>query len=267
MNWLSYPEGKSMRVRLLALAVVLALPGLSGAQRIPVRPPPRMPLPEQPPKEPPVVAREMNYRRLRWSSESFAISSVTYLPSPTGTMTRYANVGTGAHHEYRLGMANRFAMTFDVAGTSVGDPLTMMSTELGGRFYSRPQPDGVRFYSDARLGYFATMNGEMSGTSTNLTVPRSGYTMYQQSRGFGAVAGVGAEVPVSLRFSLYGGLSGMRSRMTIFGYDDLDRRSNLLDLLMPGSEQGRLWATSYRLQLGFRYNPVRFLRLEQNPMK
>jgi hypothetical protein len=259
-----------MRVRLLALAVVLALPGLSAAQRIPVRPP-TIPIPKQPPKEPPAVAREMNFRRMRWSSETFQLSSLTYMPAPSGAMTRYMTMGAGTHYEYRLGMADRRAFTVDMAGGASGNdpdnPLLMLGTELGGRFYSRPHPDGARYYTDARLSYSGTLNAELSGTSTNWNAGSSGAGRGQHARGFGVVAGVGAEVPFTVRFSFYGGLSLARSRMTIFGYDDVDRNSNLLDLLTPGEAKGHLWATSLRMQVGFRYNPVRYLTLEQNPWK
>jgi hypothetical protein len=209
----------------------------------------------------------MNFRRLRWSSDSYLLSSLTYLPSPSGAMTRYATTGPGAHHEYRLGMSDRFAMTFDMSGAGGPDPIAMFSLELGGRFYSRPQPDGVRLYGDARLGYSGTVNQELSGTSTNLVVGRSSSGNWQHSRGFGAVAGVGAEMPLTIRFSVYGGLSAMRSRQTVFTYDDVDRRSSLLDFLIPSDATGHLWSTSLRMQLGFRYNPVRYLRSQQNPMK
>jgi hypothetical protein len=70
------------------------------------------------------------------------------------------------------------------------------------------------------------------------------------SRGFGAVAGVGAEYSLTNTFALTTGLSAMQSNMVPY-------RSNGVSIPTSG-ESYRM--TTYRLAIGLRYNPIHMLR-------
>jgi opacity protein-like surface antigen len=243
-----------MRIRgVVVLAFTpLLLPADLFAQRM--RPPgigdpwggPTTPAPLPP--QAPEIARQIAYKRLRVSMESYPL--VSYVEAPgfaaNSPISSWTTLGMGTRIDYR--MARNLSATLDGTSSVVGGPANTQTVELGMRF--RPEHLERRFYPfvDARVGYVQSYNthawpNDIYGNPT-------GYSLAQSTRfnrGFGGVAGAGFEVSLTRSFSLTSGLSVMRSHLFSFG-------NGVAATPLGGHEY---WMTAYRYAIGLRYNPVR----------
>ncbi|HET9012697.1 MAG TPA: hypothetical protein VFN38_12820 [Gemmatimonadaceae bacterium] len=238
-----------MRIRAV-VAILLLLPAPLSAQRFPVprtgRDPARpVPLPRQP--EP--IARELAYRRLRLSVESYPL--ISYVQSPglaaDGRTSAWTTFGAGTRAEYRL--TRHASATLDLTSSLVGSPLIVQTAELGTRL--RPERTERRVYpfADLRVGFVSAYDrslGPILYDAAGFPTPQSAYGI-RYSNGFGGVAGAGMEYALTRTFSLTTGASVMVSRLTSHDF----RGSQTVD---PGFAM-----TSYRLTIGVRYNPVRLV--------
>jgi hypothetical protein len=244
-----------MTIRHLLVAVLL-VPAVVDAQRIII--PTRAP---RPPIEPPHPtaegpgAREIAYRRSRWSTEAYTLVHALRMPTEAGLIT-YTTLGSGTHADYRA--ARRFSASLDMSTSLIGDPAITRTVEVGTRFRPTASAYRVNPYFDARLGYAENRNTyalfDLAGAAQSLG---GGTPVSVASRGVGAIGGLGMEIAVTSRWSVNTGLSAMRSRLRLTQYSVSSRR--------PDAEA--LWSTSYRMIFGLRYNNVRYSRLSQNPAR
>jgi hypothetical protein len=237
-----------MRIRAAIALIVLLLPAEVSAQRLRV-PGARRPRPSELPPQAPGIAREMEYKRLRFSVESYPLVSRVQSSGfiGDGVASSWTSAGAGTRLDYRL--APNLAATMDLTSSFIGGPLVMETAEIGTRL--RPDRSERRFYPfvDVRFGYayayhtyFRPIGDLFGSVNTQPALYGSRY-----SQGFGTVAGAGAEYALTRRFSLTAGASAMRNRMTAYGYDGVQ----------PSSTRYRM--TVYRYTAGIRYNPVRLI--------
>jgi hypothetical protein len=235
-----------MRIRAAIAMIVLLLPAEVSAQRLRV-PGARRPTPTDLPPQAPGIAREMAYKRLPFSVETYPlisrIESSGFIGD--GVASSWTSAGAGTRLAYRI--APNLAATMDLTSSFVGGPLVMETAEIGTRL--RPDRSEGRFYPfvDVRFGYayayhtyFRPMADPFGSINTQPALYGSRY-----SQGFGAVAGAGAEYALTRRFSVTAGASAMRNRMRAYGYEGVQ----------PSSTGYRM--TVYRYTAGIRYNPVR----------
>lgn len=239
-----------MRVRAVVAIALLLLPAELSAQRFPVprtgRDPARpAPLPRQP--EP--IAREMAYRRLPISVESYPL--ISYVQSPgfaaDGGVSAWTAFGAGTRAEYRV---TRFvAATLDLTSSFLGSPVRMETAELGTRLRAERSERRAYPFVDVRVGYVSAYDRSLG----SIVDDPFGYPRPQvasgarYSRGFGGVAGVGMEYTLTRTFSLTTAASVMRSRLTSHDFRGAQ----------PVNPSFAM--TSYRYTLGVRYNPVRLV--------
>ena len=240
-----------MRIRTVVAIASLLLPAAaSGQQRFPVPrtgSDPARPAP-LPGRQPEPIARELAYRRLRLSIESYPLISYIRTPGFTsdGREAAFSSFGGGTRAEYRF---SRFvSATMDLTSSVLGNPVHVQTAELGARI--RPERTESRMYPfvDARVGYVSAFNTNLGSFSNDqYALPSLGGNGARYSRGFGAVAGVGMEYTLTRTFSLTTGASILRSSMTAQGFDGS----------LPVRPHFAL--TSYRYMLGIKYNPVRLV--------
>ncbi len=240
-----------MRSRLL-IAVALLLPTMSEAQlRAPVpgtgrRPSEPVPLGPQPA----VVARALNYTRSRYSVEAYPLISRMVAPgfTPGGPSSSSTSFGSGARLDWRL---SRFvSWTTDLTSTYLGGTSSAQTAELGLRFQEYNWDNRFRPYADVRVGYENASESYSQSAALGIgpASPLAGSARY--SRGFGGVAGVGADYSLTNTLALTTGVSAMRSNMSTY-------RSNGVSVPTPGNDFAM---TTYRLTLGLRYNPIYMAR-------
>jgi hypothetical protein len=236
-----------MRFRSL-IAVALFVPSISEAQlRAPIpgsgrRPTEPVPLGPQPA----VVARALNYTRSRYSVEAYPLISRVVAPgfvsgSPSSSWT---NFGSGTRLDWRL--TRYVSWTLDLTSSFLGGPANTQTAELGLRLHEQNWERRLRPFADVRVGYENA--SESYGQSRDLGIgPASGLAgTSRYSRGFGAVAGVGAEYSLTNTFALTTGLSAMRSNMVAYSSNGVS---------IPTADKS-FRMTTYRLALGLRYNPI-----------
>lgn len=242
-----------MRVRAL-IAVALLLPSITEAQ---VRAPlpgvggghrPSQPVPLGP--QPGVVARALDYTRSRYSVEGYPLISRAVTPgfaagSPSTTSTSF---GSGARLDWRL--ARYVSWTMDLTSSFLGGTSSAQTAELGVRFQEYNWDNRLRPFADLRAGYenASESNAQAQGLGIGPASGLAGGSRY--SRGFGAVAGVGADYSLTNTFALTTGVSAMRSNMSTY-------RTNGISVPMPGNDFAM---TTYRFTLGLRYNPIYMIR-------
>ena len=244
-----------MRIRsVVAIGLVLLPAGLS-AQRLPRLPRigghrPGEPTPMGP--QPPAIARELAYKRSRVSVESYPL--ITYSATPTvggNVLAKRTNFGAGTRADYRV--ARRLSITFDGTSSLPNGASTTETAELGVRL--RPERNDRKVYPflDLRAGYVHAYDEFLRPFDVaNGFNGAPGYGS-RYSQGVGAVGGAGIEYALTRRFSLTGGASVLRSRMTSY------------NVYGAAPATGRYLMTTYRFTLGLRYNPVHLITaLEQN---
>jgi hypothetical protein len=238
-----------MRVRAFIAIVLLLVPFGLSAQR------PRLPRiggrrpPAELPPQPPAVARELYYKRLPLSVETYPlISHVQSSGFTDGVSSSWTSFGMGTRADYRL--TPHLSATLDITSSFAGGPMVMETAEIGTRL--RPERSERRVYPfvDMRVGYIYAYHSYFrpSGDVSGSMMPHAFAYGGRYSQGFGAVAGAGMEYALTRRFSLTTAATVMRNRMTAHGF--------------PGTRpaQDGYWMTSYRYTLGIRYNPVRLIR-------
>ncbi len=238
-----------MRVRAALALAMLLLPVVSGAQHFPrprIGPDPARPAP-LPGRTPEPIARALAYRRLRLSIESYPL--VSYVQSQglstDGRGTAWTMFGGGTRAEYRV---TRFvSATMDVTSSFRASPIFVQTAELGVRLRSERSERRLYPFVDARAGYVSAFNaglGSISDVPYGYPTPQGAYGV-RYSRGFGAIAGAGAEYTLTRTISLTTAASVMRSRLTSH------------DIVSGQTGTPNFGMTSYRYTLGIKYNPVR----------
>lgn len=239
-----------MRVRTVVAIVSLLLPASSSAQRLPQ---PRIggrvpgqPVPLPPTPEP--IARELAYKRLNISSESYPLISYVQAPGFTGDGRHaWMTMGAGTRAEYRL--TPNMSATLDLTASALGGPAIIQTAELGARF--RPQQTDGRWYpfADVRVGFVSAYDRALGSPLQDAfgnPAPQGVYGS-RYSNGFGGVAGIGMERYLTRSFSLTTAVSVMRTQLSSH---DFQSATSPRDFGM----------TAYRYSIGIRYNPVRLVR-------
>jgi hypothetical protein len=235
-----------MRARAVVAIVLLLLPAGLSAQRIPTRAGGRGPGRGEPlPPQPPAVARELAYKRLRVSLESYPIISYVDAPGYFGGSGHWSSFGAGTRADYRV---TRFvAATLDLTSSLLGGPAMTQTAELGTRIHRERTESRAYPFADVRFGYMSTSPAYFQAGSDLLLPGGPGNGGFKYSQGFGGVVGGGMEYALTRRFSLTTAGSVMRSRM----------RGDAGPNSRPGLESFTL--TLYRATIGLRYNPVRMI--------
>lgn len=236
-----------MRLRRVVAVVLLILPAVASAQRIPLpRIGRRAPRPAELPPQPGVLAREMSYRRLRLSVESYPLLSFVHSPAFTGDgmVPNWATFGMGTRADYRL--TSMMSATFDLTSSFLGGPAIINTAEIGTRF--RPTWSERRLYpfADLRVGYLSAYNRYLGAFGDGLDGslgPDPFYSGPRYSSGFGGVGGIGMEYLLTTRFSLTTAGTVMHTHMRTQGIYASDRASYGM--------------TSVRYTIGLKFNPIR----------
>jgi len=243
----------TMRAR-YALAILLLLPAGADAQRRGVWG--RIPVlgrggDREPPPQAPALARELYYRRLPYSIETYPMISRFDAPGyygPAGGAS-WTSGGMGTRLDLRL--ARYLSGTLDVTTSLFGGPQFTQTIEVGTRVRS-PRNDVRRLYPllDLRGGYVIALHSSIYpvGTTTDNTFPLVPYEQRDSrySQGIGGFAGGGLEVALTRTVSLTGIAGMMRTSMRT-----TDFRQTL------GATRYNLM--TYRYILGVRWNPVRYV--------
>jgi hypothetical protein len=236
----------AIRAGTLAAIVVLLLPVELSAQRLPLpgrgRHPGR-PTPLPPQAEP--IARNLAYKRMRVSLESYPlISHVRSGLSGDGLTSSWTSFGTGTRLDYRLN--RHVSATMDITSAFAGGPVNVSTAELGTRFASERSGRTLYRFIDVRVGYTDASSSYVDPVTGGFTYSGPGFS---SSDGFGAVAGIGFEYALTRRFSLTTAGSMMRNYMTMRTLDG------------PYAGDRSFTLTLYRYTVGIRYNPVRLIRV------
>ena len=228
-----------MRARAVFAIVLLVLPVVAEAQRMPV-PRIRDRGPARPAPLPPtagVVAREMYYVRLPYTVESYPLVSYFSAPGLAGDLQSFVAGGLGERLDLRL--SRTLSLTLDLTQSFVGGPAVTQTAELGVR--ARPEGDATRRwlpFLDARAGFVHVAERELR--PYDYVDPMSG-GYYQSAGGLGAVVATGVEYALHPRFTLTTGGSLVRANLAPFtnGARSFDRST----------------LTAVRYSIGVRYNP------------
>lgn len=237
-------------IRLAALLTVgaLSLPVELSAQRIPLpgtgRPRPARPATLPPQAEP--IARNLFYKRMRLSVESYPLISYVRSPLSTGgPVSDWSTFGAGTRADYRL--TRNASVTLDVTSSFAGGLTNFNTLELGTRLGRERSERTLYSFIDLRVGYVESYRS--LGAAGEFAFPSSeSGPVFGYSNGLGALAGVGAEYALTRRFSLTAGAAMMRNRMTTGDYFSGQASSHSFTM------------TVYRVMLGLRFNPVRLIR-------
>ena len=238
-----------MRIRTAMVAAMLLLPTVASAQ---LRAPgidPREPGRQMPTgRQPEAIARSLAFVRSRYSVEVYPFINRVHASgladgSPTA---RWTSAGTGTRLDWRH--TDYLSWTMDLTASYLGGQATTETAEIGMRLRPANWNERLRPFADLRVGF--------EHTSQSLTNQDLGFgaasirsSAMRYGRGFGAVAGAGAEYHLTNTLGLTTALSVMRSSMTAYDFTGMSA---------PTSESSyRL--TSYRLAVGLRYNRVRYL--------
>ncbi len=242
-----------MHVRAVVAIALLLLPAGASAQRFPLPGDPRrgplgpVPLPRQP--EP--IARALAYRRWRLSVESYPM--VSYVQSPgiatDGQATAWTAFGAGTRAEYLL--TRYVSATLDLTSSLLSSPVKMQTAEIGTRLRPERSERRASPFVDLRVGYVSAFDrnlGSIVDDQYGFPTTQGAYGA-RYSRGFGGVAGLGVEYALTRTLSLTTAGSVMRNRLTAHDFQFQNTQPVNRDFAM----------TSYRYQIGIRYNPVRLI--------
>ena len=239
-----------MRIRPIIAIVALLLPVGLSAQRIPLigRRGPARPAPLPP--QPAPIAKELAYKRMPLSVESYPLITYTQSPGFTndGIVAGWTSLGMGTRADYRL--TRHVSATLDLTSSLLGGPALIQTAELGTRLHPERTENKVHPFADLRVGYISAYNrspGIFIDDGFGSVVTQGGAGS-RYSRGFGGVAGAGMEVDLTRSWSLTTGGSVMRNRMTTHSLQSVELNNRHYAL------------TSYRYTLGVRYNWVRVIR-------
>lgn len=235
-----------MRARHLIALVLLLLPSIAEAQwRLPWFGRGRGDGREMPP-QPGVIRRELAYRRLRFSVESYPFVTTISAPgfAAPGQTSKWTSFGVGSHVSYRL--SPWVAATLDATQADFGGLAATETAELGTRIGPDRWDHRIHPFVDVRLGWLRAFEGYFGSYPTIASLSASG----QQPRfgqGFGGVAGFGLERSLTHTLSL----------TTAFAYS----RHRLDTRYYTGSAMAneRYSLTARRYIIALRYNPIRWL--------
>ena len=241
-----------MRIRaVVASVLLLPVPAIAAAQRIPIpvigR---RAPRPADLPPQPGAVAREIEYRRWRLSTETYPLVSYVQAPGLSGVraLSSWATFGVGQRADYLL--TRNFSATLDFTSSFLGGPAITNTAELGTRVHPEWAEHKLYPFLDLRLAYITTYDRGLTGYDDpfayNLNAP-NGYAV-RYATGFGVVAGGGLEYALTQRWSLTSALAV------------LDTRLAPRDFTTAGAVPSGIEMTSVRFTAGVRYNPIRIIR-------
>jgi len=239
-----------MRVCAVVAIGLLLLPGESSAQRLRLPGVSRRPRPTELPPQAPSIARELSYKRLPLSVESYPLYSRIEASGfiAEGVNSSWTSIGAGTRADYRI--TRQLSATLDMTSSFLGGPMIMETVEIGTRL--RPERNDRKLYPfvDARFGYAYAYHSYFQplGDPIGASTPRNAAYGSQYSHGFGGVGGAGIEYALTRTLSLTTAASVMRSRMTAHGFQGV----------IPTSDKYRM--TSYRYMLGIKYNPVRLIQ-------
>ena len=229
-----------------AIAVVsILLPAVLSAQRFPVPVIPRPAIPAPLPPQATPVARDLAFRRLRVSVETYPVVSFIRSPgySTFGNFPNWATFGTGTRADYRV--TRYMSATLDMTSSFLGGPALVETAEAGTRI-ARPRDEGRwRPYADLRFGYIATFTKTVTAYDGISGGPAA---VASYSHGFGGIGGAGFEYALTRMFSLTTELSVMQGGVTSHAFEEAsisDRHYGI---------------TAFRYILGLRFNPVRYVR-------
>src|SRR5215831_12062288 len=128
------PEA-AMRSCAVAVLVLLAAPLGLSAQSIPTRAPPRPAAPPvrpaEPSPQPAAVARQLQYRRARWSAESYSLVTTSLVPTGP-VLSRYTSFGNGLRGDYRY--TDHWSATVDMTASYLFSPAITETGEIGARY-------------------------------------------------------------------------------------------------------------------------------------
>jgi hypothetical protein len=245
-----------MRIRTLFLIGLLGLPAVSNGQiRVPVRPG-RTPVEPAPlPPEAPLVAKELAYRRSRWTTEAYTMASSIQLPTSSG-IVESSTLGAGTHAAYRV--SDQFSTTMDLTASPFGSAI-FETAEVGTRYSMTPLTEdyrGIQPFVDLRAAYMHMYDSYMTPSAIIGGGTQQLAEVGRYSHGMGGVAGAGVEFFLTRTLGLTTELSAMRNRMTAY------RMTGNADLPVGT----RYSMTSVRFSVGLKYNAVRSM-LAQNPTR
>jgi hypothetical protein len=233
-----------MRVRAVVAVVLMLLPAGASAQRVPLPGTwgqgPAQPVPLSP--QPPAIARELAYRQLPISVETYSLISFAQAPgfASDGRTATWTSFGMGTRAAYRL--THNASATLDLTSSLAGSPVTVQTAEIGTRLSPERSESRVYPFADVRVGYITAYDRSLDDPFGYLTT--QGVYGARYSNGFGGVAGIGMEYTLTRTFSLTTAGSVMRSHMT--AHDFASGVAAVPSFAM----------TSYRYTIGIRYNPV-----------
>lgn len=242
-----------MRIRALVVSALLAFPVGLTAQvlRAPRRGTTPEPAPLPPAAEP--VARALSLQRSRWSAQGYTMFSAFQVPDGSGGTSQFTTFGTGTHADYFITQA--FAATVDLTA-SFGGQSNSQTAEVGTRYSPFAWDSRIRPFADVRATYMrlsdsysALNSGSGLGAGQNLNEG----TRY--SRGFGGIAGAGADFTVTPSWAITTEFLAMRHDMSMY------RRTTTANLPVATNYM----MNSFRFTLGLRFSPVRTSSLTQNP--
>jgi hypothetical protein len=230
-----------MSVRAAILATALFLPSIASAQL----PAPRVggghptePVPLG--TQPEVITRSLALVRSRYSVEAYPLFSRVEASAPDSRLpaTRWTSFGTGARLDWRH--SDYLSWTIDLTASYVDGSALAQTAEIGTRIRPENWNSRVRPFADLRVG-FEHINGSNDGFVTEREV--------RYGRGFGALAGAGVEYFLTNTTALTTAMSAMRSSMSAYNFNGLS----------APTPESSYRMTSYRLTVGLKYNPVRYL--------
>jgi hypothetical protein len=236
----------AMRLTAVLALVALLVPDASSAQGLPLprigRRGPTRPAPLPPQAEP--IARNLAYKRMRLSVESYPLISYVRSSgfSADGLVSDWTTFGMGTRADYRV--ARNVAVTLDLTSSFAGGPADVHTAELGTRFGSERSGRTLYRFADVRVAYVSSSSGYFDAIGGDYTYPGG----FRYGSGFGVVAGAGLEYALTRTLSLTTAGSVMRNRMTSHTLASGQPTANRYDL------------TLFRYTLGIRYNPVRVMR-------
>lgn len=180
--------------------------------------------------------------------------STSAVPISAGGSARYTTFGTGTRGSYRY--SDNWSATMDMTAAFLGSPAFTETAEVGTRYAPLSYESELRPFVDVRAAYLRMNDRYLAPIGASFDGLAA--TIDRYTRGFGAVTGAGFEVAVWPSVALTNEVSVLRSRMTTYRLG-----GNFTGL----PTANRYWMTSFRYAIGFKFNPVRTLHLDQNPMK
>jgi len=238
-----------MRIPAAVVAVALLLPSPATAQlRAPGidGPRPRGPLPNG--RQPEVIARAQALVRSRYSVEVYPLISRVEASGPVaGSPTaRWTSFRTGTRLDWR--QTDHLSWTIDMTASYLSGNAVSETAEVGLRVRPGNWTDRLHPFADLRVGFEHTSQSLTNQDLGFFATPILSSPM-RYGRGFGAVAGAGAEYLLTNTLGLTTALSVMRSSMTAYDFSGVSAPT-----AEPSYRQ-----TTYRLAVGLRYNRVRYL--------